>query len=60
MNAKERLHALQAELTERGVKDVKFYFSRPEAQLSQVATDVADALEAYINGNYSPLEKLGD
>jgi hypothetical protein len=55
MNAKERLTALQAQLVkERGMKDVKFFFTRKELSLSETATDAANALEAYINGHTRP------
>jgi hypothetical protein len=62
MSAKERLQILQAKLQERGVQDVKFFFSKTNRQpLSQVETDVAKALEAYIDGRFTALdlENLG-
>ena len=62
MSAKERLQKLQAELEQRGAKDVKFCFSRTNAEvpLSHVANDVADALQALIDGRCTPMAKLGD
>lgn len=50
MGAKEKLQALQAALTERGVKDVKFFFSSESmGTLSQAAEGAALVLEAYLN-----------
>jgi hypothetical protein len=61
VNAKERLLAVQATLEERGAKDVKFYFGNTaERPLSQVATEVADAIQALLNNNVRPLEPFGD
>jgi hypothetical protein len=61
MNAKERLLAVQAALVAGGAKDVKFYFSNTaEKPLTQVANEVADALQALLDGNVRPLGALGD
>ena len=61
MNAKARLQSLQAALKERGAEDVKFCFAAlSEKPLSQVASEVADALDAYLKGNTNDLPPLGD
>ena len=61
MSAKERLEAVRAQLLEKGAQDVKFFFAGDsEAPLSHVAADVADALQAFIDGRGTPLAKLGD
>lgn len=61
MNARDRLQRLQAALKERGVEDVKFFFSSTdEKPLSQVATEVAEALEAYLAGHIEPMAPLND
>jgi hypothetical protein len=61
MNAKVRLETLQAKLVERGVRDVKFFFTLSDsASLSSVASDVADVLEAVEAGRYVPMGELGD
>ncbi len=61
MSAEERLNALQVALEERGVKDVKFLFgSVSEKGLSQLASDVADALDAVLGNRFAKLPPLGD
>jgi hypothetical protein len=61
MNARVRLQDLQAALKERGAEDVKFCFSvTAEKPLSQVAAEVGDALEAYLQGSTTPLPALND
>lgn len=61
MNAKERLQALEAKLRERGVVDVKFFFSLgPSAALSAVASEVADVLDAVMAGEYEEFGPLND
>lgn len=60
-NAKERLMDTQAALEARGAKDVKFCFSNlSEKPLSQVANEVADALEAVLSGRTKALPSIGD
>lgn len=62
MSAKERLQKMQAALSEQGAVDVKFYVSaNPRHAMTEVATDVADFLEAaLIEKRVVPLERLGD
>ncbi len=49
MSAKDRLQSMQAALTERGVKDVKFFFSSESlGTLSQAAEGAAVVLGAYL------------
>lgn len=61
MGANTRLQALQRALKARGVRDVKFCFSLPaDKPASAVAHDVADFLQAYVDGRYKVVEKLGD
>jgi len=61
MSAEERLEQLQSALAKRGAKDVKFFLGAvSEKPLSQLASDVATALEAVVGGNFSPLPPLGD
>ena len=61
MNARERLLGVQTALEARGVKDVKFCFSNTsEKALSQVTAEVADALQAFLNGEVRPLPKFDD
>jgi hypothetical protein len=61
MGAEKRLEKCQAALQERGVRDVKFFFGVvSEKGLSQLSTDVADALEAVVRAEYEPFGSLGD
>jgi hypothetical protein len=61
MNAKERLESLQAALKEQGAVDVKFFFARDaRTPLSEVGSDVADALQAFIEKRTHPLPPLRD
>lgn len=61
MSAEVRLGKCQAALEKRGVRDVKFMFGVvSEKPLSQLASDVAEALEAVNGGNYKSLPSLGD
>ena len=58
MSAKDRLQAMQAALTERGVRDVKFFFSSESmGTLTQAAEGAAVVLEAYLNGQCVPATK---
>lgn len=54
---------MQSALKERGLRDVKFFFS-PVALAgqapSQVANSTADFLEAYLNERYDVVEKIHD
>lgn len=45
MNAKVRLQTLEAALKERGVVDVKFFFTNTNESLSTIAEDAADVLQ---------------
>jgi hypothetical protein len=61
MTAKEKLLAAQAALEKRGAKDVKFFFSNlNEKPLSQVAEEVASALQAQLDGKVKALGPIGD
>lgn len=51
MSANERLMKVQTALTERGVKDVKFFFSNDAlGTLSQAVEGATVVLEAYVDG----------
>jgi hypothetical protein len=59
MSAEERLATCQAALRERGIQDAKFCFGQiSERPVSQVASDVADALEAVLAKNYQDLPDI--
>lgn len=59
--SEKRLEQLQAVLTERGYKDVKFFFGAiSETPVSQLAADVADALDAVVQGQAIAQVGLGD
>ena len=60
MSAKARLQTIEAALRERGVVDVKFLFTNNGASLSALADNVADALEAVLQGHATPSAALGD
>lgn len=61
MSEENKLFALQAELARRGVKDVKFFFGAiSEKTLTDVASDVAEALQAVVDGKFSPMQPLND
>ena len=62
MSAKARLQKMQAALQKDGAVDVKFYLApNPESPSTEVATDVADFLEATrIKERVKPKGKLGD
>ncbi|MDQ7314012.1 hypothetical protein O0I63_01565 [Stenotrophomonas sp. Sm8] len=60
MNASDRLHALQARLQERGVVDVKFFFSKDGATPTKVANDAVNVLEAMLSGRTLPFNGVGD
>lgn len=61
MSAKERLQALEAALEERGVVDVKFFFTNANnGALSTITNDVADALEDVLAGRVEEFAGLGD
>lgn len=61
MDARERLQGLQTALNERGVRDVKFCFAKDKSvPMSHVREDVADVLQAYLDGKYHPLPPAGD
>jgi hypothetical protein len=60
-NAKERLLGVQSKLEELGAKDVKFCFAHTEGKpLSMVANEVADALQARLDGKFRPLKAFDD
>lgn len=61
MSAKERLQKLQAALEKRGVKDVKFFFSlTSETSVSELASDVADVLQAVEDGRAREISSFAE
>lgn len=62
MNANHRLLDVQSALQQRGVTDVKFCFSLGLAQManSEVISNVADYLQAYLDGKSATLVDVGD
>lgn len=61
MTARQRLDAIQEKLVAQGVTDIKFFWARnSEKPLSQVCSDVADVLEATLNGNCKSAVPFGD
>lgn len=60
MNAKQKLQALEAQLRERGVVDVKFFFDHGKKGLSAVMQDTIEVLEAYLGERFDKAEPLGD
>lgn len=58
MSAKERLDKVQAALLERGVKDVKFFFSNEAlGTLTKAAEGASMVLEAYLEGRCTRAEQ---
>lgn len=56
MEATNRLNDVQAALTKRGVRDVKFFFAAASSQLpSKVKVEAAYLLEQYLAGNYKEI-----
>jgi hypothetical protein len=60
MSAKVRLQALEAQLRERGVVDVKFFFDHGTKGVTGVANDVIDVLEAYLHGRFDAAQPIAD
>lgn len=60
MSAKEKLKALEAQLRDRGVVDVKFFFDHGTKGLTGVANDVIEVLEAYVQGRFDVAAPIGD
>jgi hypothetical protein len=62
MSAGDRLQMVQSALVKRGVRDVKFFFKLGlnETPRSEVRNDVADFLDAYVNGRSKKVERIGD
>lgn len=60
MSAKEKLKALEAQLRERGVVDVKFFFDHGTNGLKSVANDVIEFLQAYVDGRFDDAAPIGD
>jgi len=55
------LQAVQDQLNERGVRDVKFYFSdESHSSLSDAKNKVAYFLETYLRGDASSSPAMGD
>lgn len=60
MSATAKLQEVQAELVERGVKDVKFFFVfSPLKATSEVANDAAKLLSSYLKGKYKVVKAYG-
>lgn len=62
MDYKKELDRIQAELTARGVLDVKWFFGPTDGPYDrdQVMKDAATALQAYLDGKCTPAAKFGD
>lgn len=60
MSAETRLQVLETALRERGVVDVKFFFSKDGATPTKVVSDVANVLEAMLADRTIPFEGIGD
>lgn len=60
MSAENKLKALEASLSERGVVDVKFFFAKDGSSPTKVASDVANVLEAMLEGRTTPFAGVGD
>lgn len=60
VSAKERLHDLQEELRARGFVDVKFFFDHSKKNLTVVAAEVADVLQAVVDNRYQAAAPLND
>lgn len=62
MFANDRLITLQSALKDSGVTDVKFCFSLALAQIpsSEVITNVADSLQAFLDGKLLQFTDFGD
>ena len=61
MTPRERIQSCQDRLIARGVTDIKFFWGNAsEKPLSQVCNDVADALEAALEGRCRPVPPFGD
>lgn len=60
MNATEKLKALQGQLAERGVVDVKFFFSKYGPTPTKVTSDVINVLEAMLGGKTRAFDGVGD
>ena len=61
MSAKERLQALQASLSERGVVDVKFFFDATHRKsLTSVVSEVVEVLGAVVENRFSELAPFKD
>jgi len=63
MTPEERVKAVQERLLARGVKDVKFTWNHEALKKNtrdQVLTDVAIALEAYLDGKCKPASPMYD
>lgn len=60
MSANEKLRGLESALKERGVVDVKFFFSKDGATPTKVASDVVNVLEAMLKNRTYKFEGIGD
>lgn len=62
MSANERMGKVEAALKDRGVRDVKFFFNLGAADQasSDVGESVCRVLEAYLAGQHSKMNALGD
>jgi len=61
MNGRERLKQIQQKLEARGCVDIKLAWGWVQDKpLSAVASEVADVLEAFLDGKVRPLEPFND
>jgi hypothetical protein len=61
MNVDLRLALIQAQLNQRGLRDFKLCLNpQVPMNLQHVKEDVANMLEQYLQGNVTPMPKLGD
>ena len=62
MEAKTRLDAVRATLEQRGVHDVKFFFSKgvSDNSCAEVSAKVADFLEGFLSGAFRKVDSFGD
>lgn len=59
---RERLKAIEQRLIARGMSDIKFTWAEGahEQPFDQVVNGVCDVLEAYLDGEFSPLPESDD
>ena len=60
MSATEKLRGLESALKQRGVVDVKFFFSKDGATPTKVANDVVNVLDAMLKNRTYKFDGIGD